>query len=197
MLLTQESFTFQNPPIIHLDEYYCNEILRSNHLTSWFGAMRPFVTLLDVWDGKGIGLGPLPNDAVMPYSHTRNHVVVGNYVFYHIDIGCTIAGVVFGGIHCAAWGSHFPTPTDQFLWQIASVCTTSLLPMITLCKMMDFDNPEDVKIIHYFLSTLMLLLYLLYIITRLYLVVEVFRTLYFLPSSAFVATWTSEIPHIA
>ncbi|KAI1442220.1 hypothetical protein F5Y02DRAFT_410275 [Annulohypoxylon stygium] len=144
-----------------------------------------------------IGLGPLPNDAVMPYSHTRNHVVVGNYVFYHIDIGCTIAGVVFGGIHCAAWGSHFPTPTDQFLWQIASVCTTSLLPMITLCKMMDFDNPEDVKIIHYFLSTLMLLLYLLYIITRLYLVVEVFRTLYFLPSSAFVATWTSEIPHIA
>lgn len=35
-----------------------------------------------------------------------------------------------------------------------------------------------------------------YVIVRLFLVFEVFRTLYFLRPRAFVATWPSSIPHV-
>ena len=37
----------------------------------------------------------------------------------------------------------------------------------------------------------------LYILARLFLMVEIFRTLCFLPPEAYVATWASNIPHIA
>jgi hypothetical protein len=36
----------------------------------------------------------------------------------------------------------------------------------------------------------------LYIIARLALLVEIFRTLFFLPPDAYVSTWASDIPHI-
>jgi hypothetical protein len=42
-----------------------------------------------------------------------------------------------------------------------------------------------------------ILLPLIYILARGYIVVEVFRTLAFLPTEAFAATFTSEIPHLA
>ena len=35
-----------------------------------------------------------------------------------------------------------------------------------------------------------------YVVARLFLMFEVFRTLFFLPPGAFVATWSSSIPHV-
>jgi hypothetical protein len=36
-----------------------------------------------------------------------------------------------------------------------------------------------------------------YVVCRLFLVVEVFRCLCFLPPSAYVATWATNVPHVA
>ena len=44
---------------------------------------------------------------------------------------------------------------------------------------------------------LIFLILLSYVICRLYLVVEIFRCLYFLPPSAYVATWATNVPHVA
>ncbi|OTA57634.1 hypothetical protein K449DRAFT_335245 [Hypoxylon sp. EC38] len=142
-----------------------------------------------------LGLGPLPNDGVLPYKEVDNHMKIGNYLFTHIDIGFLIAGTVFGGIHCAAWASHFPTPIERLLWQVSSGCTAGLLPVLTFCKMGKNTSVPDS--LYFILEALEISLLLAYLLARLYLVVEVFRALCFLPSSAFVATWTAEIPHIA
>ncbi|KAI4869129.1 hypothetical protein F4820DRAFT_464654 [Hypoxylon rubiginosum] len=185
-------------PIPTLSEDDRDQILAKSYLTSWFGILRPFVTFGEAWDGKGMRLGPIPNDAVLTYAHSYNKVKIGRYSFTStwIDIGSLVAGVVFGSTHCIAWTSHFPTPTEQVLWQVASVCTAALLPILALCKMAHYTPfSSESPSIHYTLSILEFLTSLAYLLARLYLVIEIFRTLYFLPSSAFVGTWTSDIPH--
>ena len=44
---------------------------------------------------------------------------------------------------------------------------------------------------------LLVVLCSLYLLARLYLLVEVFRTLCFLPPDAYISTWAANIPHIA
>jgi hypothetical protein len=44
---------------------------------------------------------------------------------------------------------------------------------------------------------LLYLMVLVYILARLFLIVELFRCLFFLPPSAFVSTWVSSVPHVS
>jgi hypothetical protein len=48
-----------------------------------------------------------------------------------------------------------------------------------------------------FVSAYMMFLYFGYVVARLFMIVETFRTLFFLPPSAYIATWASNVPHIA
>lgn len=36
----------------------------------------------------------------------------------------------------------------------------------------------------------------IYVVARLFILVELFRTLCFLPADAYVSTWTTNIPHV-
>jgi hypothetical protein len=42
-----------------------------------------------------------------------------------------LSTLCFGGIHCAAWQSYFPTQVERILWQVASVLSATL-PMTNL-----------------------------------------------------------------
>ncbi|KAI1459652.1 hypothetical protein F4805DRAFT_472751 [Annulohypoxylon moriforme] len=194
-MLPAGSSPFREPIVHAIDKHRRNRLLGSNKLVSWFGATRPFAAVSDIMEGKGINPGPLPNDAVIPYIYVEDNVRIGNLVFNWIDIGCFVAGIIFGGIHCAAWTSHFPTPTERVVWQIACVCIVGLLPILIPVKWAD-RNVESRKI-HHVMSFLEVLICLGYFLARLYLIVEIFRTLCFQPPSAFIATWTSEMPHIS
>jgi hypothetical protein len=46
-------------------------------------------------------------------------------------------------------------------------------------------------------TKLIYLTVLVYILARLFLIVELFRCLFFLPPSAFVSTWVSSVPHVS
>ncbi|KAE9367249.1 hypothetical protein N431DRAFT_516178 [Stipitochalara longipes BDJ] len=115
-----------------------------------------------------------------------------------IFIGC----FVFGGIHMAAWNFHFHTRTDLIIWRVASTfCTTFALIYLlvvsvqliifAICFELELETQEIL------LSIIGLALALLYLVGRLILLVEIFRTLLFLPPHAFVATSASNIPHVA
>jgi hypothetical protein len=41
------------------------------------------------------------------------------------------------------------------------------------------------------------LIMVLYIVSRMFLIVEIFRTLFFLPSKVYISTWSSSVPHIS
>lgn len=115
--------------------------------------------------------------------------------------GAGITAVIFGCIHLIAWNFSYPTPVERLLWRIASIGMTGLpiaacLTMIgthRLIRNIEMRNSNRKQIL-YCISALPLAI--LYILARLYILVEIFRSLFFLPPRAFLSTGTPRIPHI-
>ena len=103
----------------------------------------------------------------------------------------SVAGVVFGGIHCAGWFFIFPSNFEAFNWRLCSVfltCAPFLLPPSIYLLKVSF--PVLIPIIGG--DTVML-----YVFARLFLLVEAFISLRHLtPGMLALVKWTSFIPHI-
>ena len=86
---------------------------------------------------------------------------------------------------------------EQALWWAASLwCTFSILFLFALSLVGVFIY-DYVQIPDWIWFIIFQSLTIVYILSRLYLLVEIFRTLCFLPESAFVATWATNVPHVA
>jgi hypothetical protein len=133
---------------------------------------------------------PVPNDRIAEGVDDFQLHLVASLVF-----GCSI----FGGIHLAAWNFNFPTRVELIFWRVASIwCTVFPLASISFMvitgiigSLFIFEGhfKWDVAVVRIFFA--------LYVICRLILLVEIFRTLLFLPPDAFIATSASKIPHLA
>ena len=107
-----------------------------------------------------------------------------------------VVGAIFGGIHCVGWSFNFPSRDEAILWQVSSAVLTSiafLLPllMVVLFIILDADQLTrfGVPVNAFFL--------LVYIVSRLLLLVEAFISLRHLtPGMLALVKWTSFIPHI-
>jgi hypothetical protein len=121
----------------------------------------------------------------------------------HYIFGFWIGSVVFGAIHITAWNFAFPTSTERVIWRLASIyCTSSvfLIMLNILCAGILEDHgiltPGDI-LDYTFLRATQLICFG-YVVARLFMIVETFRTLCFLPPSAYIATWaSSNVPHVA
>jgi hypothetical protein len=124
-------------------------------------------------------------------------------------IGFALTSITFGAIHFAAVKSQFPSYTERILWCVASAICTSIILLIlfavsltacaySLAKHTLGIGKEDFKAMSQDIETkLIYLTVLVYILARLFLIVELFRCLFFLPPSAFVSTWVSSVPHVS
>lgn len=103
----------------------------------------------------------------------------------------------FGGIHLFAWNFKFPTDFEQLLWRICAVGAI-LLPIpvavshfpLTLTRINDM-NAKTIRI----MESIQIPFAIFYALARLFLITESIRSLYFLPSEAFVSTWSANFPH--
>lgn len=127
-----------------------------------------------------------------------HQVAGGRYKARHRDIMIVLTIILttllFGGIHLLAWNLDFPTQVESLLWKIAALSAT-LAP--TLCGLLGlgesiFQGTMGTRVLPLFG---MALLWPVFLVARLYLVVESVRSTLFLPPGAFVATWASNIPH--
>jgi hypothetical protein len=143
-----------------------------------------------------LSLGFLPDSAFKKRragDPIRNDIVTTNDelpLFGGFFFGCSI----FGGIHLTAWTFHFPSRVELILWRVASIwCTVFALATIiflAIAGAVGFSGNELPNVVgRVFIA--------LYIICRFILLVEIFRTLLFLPPDAFRATSASNIPHLA
>jgi hypothetical protein len=135
--------------------------------------------------------GPIPND-VTYFDATLST---------DSDVwGLLIGSAIFGAIHLAAWNFVFPTSIERTIWRIASTLCTSIMFVVAGCGAIDeaLEKFEISTILtYYFIEVITLLTCFGYVLARLFIVVETFRTLFFLPPSAYIATWASNVPHIA
>lgn len=105
-----------------------------------------------------------------------------------------IAGTTYGAVHCGGWYFTNPTAQELMLWRIAAILIT-ILPTATLGILVVANRWEG------FPFTIVMLLFILslfvYVIARLFIMVEVFRSLFYLPADAFISTWADNIPHLS
>ena len=132
----------------------------------------------------------VPNDmtyieSIMP-SRGRS-----NWTMNFMDAGFILGGVVLGACHCIAWDFKFPTPIEQTLWRVASSFTTVAMPAYYLIWYILCKIPS----LEWLTVALTSVTFTLYTLCRLYIMVEAFRSLFYLPPAAFMATWSLAIPH--
>ena len=99
---------------------------------------------------------------------------------------------LFGGIHIGAWNFEFPSRTELIFWRCASVFSAAYGLTLIMFGISTSTAHVPVKIEGIFIS----MWTFLYVMARLFLLVEIFRTLYFLPPDAYISTWTTNIPHV-
>ena len=103
-------------------------------------------------------------------------------------------GVVFGGIHCVGWFFYFPSSDEAILWRVSSAILTGtafLLPVLCYLFSLLLDScgwPDTV---------ILLLAVVVYVASRLLLLVEAFVSLRHLtPGMLVLVKCTSFISHI-
>jgi len=109
-----------------------------------------------------------------------------------------IITMAFGGIHCIGWSFAFPSSIERTLWRVASLSITSvpialflselLTSLVAKCFFLDKDICMGIALLQ---------LLLLYILSRLALLILPFPCLRSLPPAAFhIVHWASFIPHV-
>ncbi|KAK5737881.1 hypothetical protein LTR17_006319 [Elasticomyces elasticus] len=117
-----------------------------------------------------------------------------------------LVSIPVGALHVAGWNLHFPTVVELWLWRTAAITSTAILPfgllaavtiMLLLSLLEDrLDVPDDLGLSMWLMIILGGIVSVAYVGSRLVLIVEMLRCLFFLQPEAFQATWTANIPHI-
>lgn len=129
---------------------------------------------------------------------SAHQVVGGRYKTKHrntmMSLTFILTTLLFGGIHLLAWNLDFPTQVESLLWKIAALSATLAPTLSGLLGLGEsiFQGTMGARRLPLFCIALLCLIFL---VARLYLVVESVRSILSLPPGAFVATWASNIPH--
>ena len=111
-----------------------------------------------------------------------------------IFICMPVVGAVFGGIHCVGWFFNFPSSGEAMLWRVSSAVLTVvafLSPIIIFFLAYLSDSQEN------FAVAISAIIILVYVVSRLLLIVEAFISLRHLtPGMLALVRWTSFLPHI-
>lgn len=113
--------------------------------------------------------------------------------------GACWSSMAFGCVHLLAWNFPFPTKTEQLLWRVAAIVTAigPAIPMVPLTAVAPLVRPwMSKKQMKPFVLGYSIPVGVWLILCRLYLLVEAYRSVYYLPPGSFVTSWTSDVPHL-
>lgn len=155
-------------------------------------------------------LVPIPNDSlldvwnIVPYGRDSRiyRLTGGNEEVLSLTIGAIVGGTIFGGLHCLAWRFDFPTRQEMITWRVCSVLITAL-PILSIPPLSVWARYNGIELDqkripsrkrNLLAASLLICFFLPYILSRLFIMVEILRTLFFLPPEAFIETWSNSLP---
>ena len=156
----------------------------------------PIKMLWEMWSGiNSVTIQPRSKRVPTFYSGP----VINEEQWYTLLV-TELFAMVFGGIHCIAWSFHFPSGTEQLLWQISSSAITCVPALFIVASLVIMDKQKRSKVSRLALNLLVVilsLLGLLYALARVTLLVLALTSLRSLPIDAYhTVYWTTFIPHI-
>ncbi|KAJ7879740.1 hypothetical protein B0H14DRAFT_2566591 [Mycena olivaceomarginata] len=122
----------------------------------------------------------------------------GPYRDYYLLVVTEISvGIVFGGIHCAAWNAAFPSTAEKWLWRLSSVFIAGCPAFLGCCWQLFLASKSDDDT---FWTTFLIALGIgapIYTICRVLLIILPLIALRAVPVRAFVdVDWSVYIPHL-
>jgi hypothetical protein len=112
--------------------------------------------------------------------------------FHHAFYLEVTVAIVFGAVHCAAWNANFPSVAEKWLWRSSSLVITVIPALMGIVQMRGPQGFPKSKLVEVsFMGTM-----LVYVVSRLLLIVLPFTTLRRIPAGALSdVDWSSDIPH--
>jgi hypothetical protein len=135
--------------------------------------------------------------------YIRGHWDIEQYYYFDQEktliVGIIISGFLYGGLHLLAWNAPFRSRMEEWLWRSSGISIMAsglyIMPLVSLLI------SEDSKL--YCLSSfsfviLGLIFGLVYVVARVYIVVECFINLAYLHDSVYeMPSWSQYFPHIS
>jgi hypothetical protein len=119
------------------------------------------------------------------------------------------ASTVYGAVHLAGWKDSFPTPAEMWFWRTSAAYLVFSGLLWAFINLLDFLSGSVwlywYEILardrrgrsHILILGLCVLGGVLYVVARIYLVVEAFISLRALPAAAYVSpAWILTVPHL-
>ena len=151
---------------------------------------------------------PMLTDHISNFVRSRN--TIGNWDIeqsdpVHIDlemaaiVGFIISGFLYGGLHLLAWNAPFRSRTEEWLWRSSGISImASGLYIIPLVLLVSVGESELGRFRFYIILVLAFFLSLVYVVARVYLIVECFINLAYLHDSVYEMPSLSQyFPHIS
>lgn len=143
----------------------------------------------------------LPNTSISRDSRGGNRSAV-------MFLGSALAMVVFSAFHCIAWNFKFPTEVEKLCWHISTVISACAVPLIWAIERVGYELwgmslLSDTKIpfsptaVRFSFRGISILIGLVFLLARIFITVEAFRSLAYLPPGAFLTTWSAGFPHFS
>ncbi|OAL53834.1 hypothetical protein IQ07DRAFT_584435 [Pyrenochaeta sp. DS3sAY3a] len=145
---------------------------------------------------EDVGPFPVPNDGTNDMGSSMG----ATDGVATVAVIVAVSSLIFGGIHCAAWNSTFPSPVEATLWRTCAIIT-AVMPIIVFSmkvffKILTIQSKITSQTWHLTSDRMNLCLLMLYTLVRLFMIVEMFRALVYAPPEVYKNTWTAEIPHL-
>jgi hypothetical protein len=103
--------------------------------------------------------------------------------------------IVFGGMHLLAWNYEFPTQIERRLWQASAIVTLATFPLILLAGVIT-KTPWFAPHSNEMFAFSVIVFTVIFVAARLFILVEVVRSLAFQPPETFRTTWAANVPHV-
>ncbi|PMD13348.1 hypothetical protein NA56DRAFT_737563 [Hyaloscypha hepaticicola] len=147
----------------------------------------------------------IPNNSI--------HVTSAEPYNYSFLLGTLLGATAFGAPHFLGWNFVFPTRVEQILWRVSAIVTTvapwTLLIMDQLIYRFPSSSGSQGRFvvdaywhgdsrprrIIWYCTTYTLVV--VYVLSRLFVILEAFRCLYWLPEAIYKTTWSANIFHIS
>ena len=110
-------------------------------------------------------------------------------------ISFLLSPILFGAIHVASWHTTLPSDAELWMWRASSIyCVIAGVVGAVIILLFLEENEESFDDLYGWATNFVLAIY---VIIRVYMIVEVFLSLRALPPSAFESVqWSSFVPHI-